>query len=339
VTPSPITASALGLARNEAGRRFPHAEDSAVLEELRAEIVDILQGGQWEQEWKVYDLDALTTVEMDHLVERGLMTPVFADSAGEGRGFAVYGEGQASIEINGDDHIRVLGFRAGDRLDSLWSLLNLVDDRLETVISYAFDPHWGYLTARPKQSGTGMRAYATLMVPALMLTGRLAGTAVELAAQGLGIIPLWNGAGGVVQVSNPGPQGKTEAETLQQIADICEEIIEKERSVRKVLLRENPIQTRDQIGRALGAAQQAWSVSFMEAVNLISAIQVGVDAGLVQSPALAAESAFALMSRLQPAHIVVDRMNGRTGCLESPEIDEHRALVLRERFADTTVRS
>jgi protein arginine kinase len=333
-----LTATALGLSRNEAGRRFTHAEDPAVLEDLRSQVVDVLTGGKWERPWRVYEFEALTDVEIEHLVERGLMTPGFAEGAGEGRGFAVYGEGQASVEINGVDHVRVLGFRDGDQLSSLWSLLNVVDDQLETVLSYAFDPRWGYLSARPRQAGSGMRAYATLIVPALMLTGRLAGVAVELVSQGLGITPLWSGAGGVVQVSNVPPQGKPEIEVLSQVSEVCAGIVERERSVRKMLVRENPIQTRDQIGRSLGTAQQAWSVSFLEAVNLISAIQAGRELGLVQGSGLSSESAFGLMTRLQPAHIVVDYMEGRTGCLESSEIDEQRARILREMFADSGVR-
>jgi len=214
---SAVTASALGLSRNETGRRFPHAEQAPVLEDLRAEITDVLEGEEWDHRWHVYDLEALTSVELDHLVERGLMTPMFADGTGEGRGFAVYGEGQASLEINGIDHLRVLGFRSGECLEELWSLLNLVDDRLETVFSYAFDPRWGYLSARPRLAGSGMRAYATLVLPALMLTGRLASVAVELVNEGLGVSPLWSGAVGVVQVSNVLPQGKPETEVLQQV--------------------------------------------------------------------------------------------------------------------------
>ena len=85
----------------------------------------------------------MSSVEIDHLVERGLMTPGFAESVGLGRGFAVYGDGEASLEINGDDHLRMLGFRAGGQLGLLWSLLNRLDDRLETVVSYAFDPRGG----------------------------------------------------------------------------------------------------------------------------------------------------------------------------------------------------
>ena len=243
------------------------------------------------------------------------------------------------MEINGIDHLRMVGFRSGGQLASLWSLLNRLDDRLETAVSYAFDPQWGYLTASPRQAGNGMRAYATLQLPALMLTGRLAGVALEVAGHELGLAALWGGAGGVVQVSNMRPQGKTENEIVQQIAEICRGITQKERSVRKKLLRENPVQARDQIGRALGTAKHAWSVSFHECVNLLAAVQVGVELDLVEAPGLAAEPAFSLMTRLQPAHIVVDYMDGKIGCLESPEIDERRAQVLREVFASAGIRS
>ncbi len=248
-----LAASALGLSRNEAGVRFPHAEDAVALDELRLQVVDTLNDGTWEHRWRVLDLDELSAVEIVHLVEQGLMTPGFADGSGEGRGFAVYGEGQASLEINGTDHFRLLGFRAGDQLASLWSLLSLLDDRLETSVSYAFDARWGYLASRPSQAGNGMRVYATLHVPALMLTGRLAGTALDLVTHGLALAPLWGGAGGVIQVSNLGRQARPEGELLQHIEEVSRGIVEKERSVRKMLLRENPIQTRDHIGRALGS--------------------------------------------------------------------------------------
>ena len=205
---SALAASALGLSRNEAGRRFSHVEEGEALEELRQEIVELL--------WRTVPGSApggsttstsCPTSRPTSSWNRGLMTPSFAEGAGEGRGFAVYGEGQASLEINGVDHLRLLGFRSGDQLSDLWSLLAVLDDRLETVLTYAFDPRWGYLTGRPSQAGSGMRAYATLHAPALMLTGRLGAIAVELVTAGLALTPLWGGAGGVVQVSNLGTPG------------------------------------------------------------------------------------------------------------------------------------
>ena len=337
---SPVmVASAMGLTRNEVGRRFPHSEEPAALEELRTEIVEMLEGPGWERPWKCYDLDELSMAQTEYFVESGLMTPGFTQVSRPSRGFAVYGDSEASLEINGDDHLRLLGFREGGQLATLWSLLNRLDDRLETVVTYAFDPRWGYLTARPRQAGSGMRAYATLHLPALALTGRLAGTALDLAHHGLGLVALWGGAGGVVQMSNVLGKGKPEEEVLQEMGEVCRGILEKERSVRKMLVRENALQSRDQIGRAIGTAQQAWLMSFHEAVNLVSAAQVGIELGVVEAPGLEAESAFGLMGRLQPAHIVAEHMCGKTDCMESPEIDEHRARVLRDVFAGARIRA
>lgn len=334
-----IAASALGLTRNESNRRFPQSEDLAALEELREDIIEMLLAPGWDRPWTVYDVDELTMVQTAYFIESGLMTPAFAQLSHAGRGLAIYGDAEASLEINGTDHLRLLGFRPGEQLPLLWSLLNRLDDRIEMVVSYAFDPRWGYLTAKPGQAGTGMRAYATLHLPALALTGRLAGTALELARRGLSLVALWGGAGGVVQMSNVLGKGKPEEEVLQDMAEVCQSILQKERSIRKILVRDNPLQSRDQIGRAIGTAQQAWLMSFHEAVNLISAVQVGIELGLVEAPRLQAESAFGLMSRLQPAHIVVEHMDGKADCMESSEIDEHRARVLRDVFADARVRA
>jgi protein arginine kinase len=335
---SSLTASAMSLSRNDAGKRFCHVEDTVALQELRSEAIGVLKGDHWERPWRVYDLDSMSPVEVTHLVERGLMTPAFAQGAGEARGFAVYGNNQASLELNGVDHFNLIGFREGDQLEPLWSLLSVLDDRLETVVSYAFDPRWGYLTAYPAKAGTGLRAYATLHVPALMLTGKLAATALELVGRGLGIAPLWGGAGGVVQISNVVRREGPESDMVAEVESMSRAIIEKERSIRKMLMREHPVQAKDQIGRALGVAQHAWTMSFQEAVNLISAAQVGLEQGLVEAPGLATESAFSLMGRLQPAHIVLNHMDVKTDVLESPEIDEIRARVMREMFAGSSVR-
>jgi protein arginine kinase len=332
------TASAMSLSRNDAGRRFCHVEETAALEDLRSGVIGTLKSEHWERPWRVYDLETMAPVEITYLTECGLMTPAFAEAAGDARGFAVYGNNQASLEINGVDHFSLIGFREGDQLESLWSLLSLLDDRLETTVSYAFDPRWGYLTAYPSKAGTGLRAYATLHVPALMLTGKLAATALELVGRGLGIAPLWGGAGGVVQISNVARQTGPESDIVAEVENMSRVITEKERSVRKMLLREHPVQAKDQIGRALGVAQHAWTMSFQEAVNLISAAQVGLEQGLVECSALASESAFSLMSRLQPAHIVLNLMDIKTDVLESPEIDEIRARVMREVFAGSSVR-
>jgi protein arginine kinase len=151
--------------------------------------------------------------------------------------------------------------------------------------------------------------------------------------------PLWGGAGGVIQVSNLGFQGEPEYEGIQNIDSMSKDILEKERSVRKMFLREHSLQVRDHLGRAIGLAQHAWSVSFLEAVNLLSAVDVGLDLGLVEVPGLIAETPFDLMRRLQPAHVVMRDMEAKQGGLDSPEIDQVRASILRRLFAGARVLS
>lgn len=334
-----LKASGLGLTRNEVGTRFPHAEDATALDDLQQRLQGALKTADWDEPWHVHDLGDMSPVDFTYLVEKGLMTPGFADTEGEGRGFAVYGDELASLEIGGVDHIRLLGFRPGDELAYLWSLLGMLDDRLESAVSYAFDPCWGYLTSVPNEAGTGLRVYGTLHVPTLMLTGRLAGIALDLVTSGFALSPLWGGAGGIIQVSNLGRQGKPEIETIQEIEDISRDVIEKERSVRKMFMRENPIQVRDHIGRALGLAQQAWNMPFPESVNLISAAEVGLELGLVDIPGLAEQTPFDLMRRLQPAHVVMEHMDTKQGSLDSPEIDQVRARMMREVFSGACVLS
>ena len=98
---------------------------------------------------------------------------------------------------------------------------------------------WGYSTARPDHAGSGLRAFATVHTPGLMLTGRLAGIALDLTNQGFGINPIWGGAGGIMQVSNLGSQGEPEYEAIQRIENVSKDIVEKERAVRKTFVREN----------------------------------------------------------------------------------------------------
>lgn len=335
----PLTGSGLSLARNEAGTRFPHAEEATALEDLLQRIQSGLQSDVWQEPWRLYEVDELSEVETANFVESGLMTPEFAENGGEGRGFAVYGDGVASLEIGGVDQIRLLAYRTGQELIPLWALLSELDDGIESFVKYAFDPFWGYLTALPDHAGSGLRAFATVHTPGLMLTGRLAGMALDLTNQGFGINPIWGGAGGVMQVSNLGRQGEPEYEAIQRIENVSKDIVEKERAVRKTFVGENSIQVLDYVGRAVGIMQHSRSMSFGEAVNLLSAVQVGLELDLVEAPGLAGETVFNLMRRLQAAHVVLEHTGVKQGGLESPEIDQGRAGILRELFANARILS
>jgi hypothetical protein len=95
-----------------------------------------------------------------------------------------------------------------------------------------------------------------------------------------------------------------------------------------------PMQVPKQLLSTLVALVVTYLASVIEAVNLVSAAQVGLEMGIVEVPDLPADSAFAYRKRLQPGHLVLERLEAKAGCLESPEIDEvlARALRLRRRI-------
>ena len=263
---------------------FPHAAGDDDLERMFARVEAMLGVSGAPGEWQVSRLDDLRESTRWYLVERGLMTPSFSRGGGPGRGFAVYRGSTASLEINGSSHLRLLGARVGDELDELWTTIDGLDDAFERELRYAFDERWGYLAARPNETGTGMRAYVTLHLPGLMITGRLGGIAVQLIAQGLVLHPLWEGAGGLFQVSNRGGLGTSEERTAEMVRSTSLEIAEKERAIRAMFLREDPVRAHDYIGRALGVAQHARSVGLDESLGLVSALLVGSEMGLFEEP-------------------------------------------------------
>jgi protein arginine kinase len=213
-----------------------------------------------------------------------------------------------------------------------------VDDVIENEMRYAFHERYGYLSARPDHAGTGMRAYVTLHLPALMVTGRLGALAVQLVGQGLALAPLWGGAGGLFQVSNRGGLGIGEVPLTETVRSSAVQLAEQERAVRKMLLRENPARVRDYIGRALGVAQQAWMVGVEEALGLISAIRSGVDMQLIELPSLTPQTTIRLMQRVQPGHMAVEQPAAASGGMDDNQLDQVRARILRSSFAEARAR-
>jgi hypothetical protein len=98
------------------------------------------------------------------------------------------------------------------------------------------------------------------------------------------------------------------------------------------------MQVPKQLLRTLVALVVTYLASAIEAVNLVSA-QVGLEMGIGEVPDLPADSAFPYRKRLQPGHLMLERLEAQASCLENPEIDEVRARVPRNTFVGASVRS
>ncbi len=74
---------------------------------------------------------------------------------GKGKSVMISKDRTMSIMLM-EDHIRLQIIKDGFALDEAYSLASKVDDVIEENITYAFDNDFGYLTACPTNTGTGM---------------------------------------------------------------------------------------------------------------------------------------------------------------------------------------
>lgn len=337
LTMDAVLVSGVELSRNDAVVPFPHAASDEQLEEVLERVSAVVEGAGSPGDWEVTPLERLPAGLRSYLVERGLMTPPFARIDGPFRAFALYQGGVASLQINGRDHLQLLASGVGAVPSDLWATLNELDDQLEQGLGFAFDERWGYLTARAEEAGTGLRVHEVVHLPALMVTGQLGAAAVKLLADGAALSPVWNGAGGLFQVSNKGGLGRSEIGIAHHVHAASRRLIEQEIAMRSRLLEENPLQVSDYISRSLGVAQQARAVTTEEALGLISAVQGGVEMGIIQLEEFGPGEAFALMRRIQPGHLAVEYFSEPEAEPDDPRFDEVRARVLRRTFESAQV--
>jgi protein arginine kinase len=78
-----------------------------------------------------------------------------------------------SIMLMEEDHLRLQVILGGFKLTEAWELANKVDDVIEESVTYAFSEEFGYLTACPTSTGTGMRASVMMHLPALTITNNI----------------------------------------------------------------------------------------------------------------------------------------------------------------------
>lgn len=267
-------------------------------------------------------LDRLCLVER-HLISRDL-------ASGEGGGVALGRRETVSIMVNEEDHLRIQVLRSGLQPEAAWEQANAIDDRLEAVLNFAFSQEFGYLTACPTNCGTGLRVSVMVHLPALVMTKQIdkvfqAVSKINLAVRGF----YGEGTqafGDFYQISNQGTLGRSEADILGQVIDVVPQIVKFERAIRDTLVAENRNMLEDRVWRAFGMLQRARTITSEETMDLLSAVRMGVNLGLIEG--LPIRTVNELFISTQPAHL--QRLEGQR--LDTAERDVARASFVRNRL-------
>jgi len=324
-----VFSSRVRLARNLKEFVFPPWAQSSILKSVAEKALKAVKKNIYFKDVYYIEMGGLSSLEKDFLLERHLISREFS-RGGKERFLVVEKKEILSLMVNEEDHLRIQTIFSGLQLREAWDLINKVDDALEENIDYAFSPQWGYLTACPTNTGTGMRASCMLHLPALVISGKINELLKEISKLGLVARGLYGegteAQGDFFQVSNQVTLGISEPQIIDNVGRVVREVVNQERRIREILLKRNKVQIEDEVGRAYGILTHAYLMNTKTAMNLLSRLRLGVDLNLL--PKIETSVLNELLFLIAPAHIQVKE--GKT--LAPLFRDELRAKLIKERL-------
>ena len=329
-----VISTRIRLARNLNGYPFPHLMNPEQRKEVCQKVRDALVGGNsaLRDSFRYIEAEKLSQVELVSLAGRHLISPEFATHP-EGRALLLMEDESVCIMINEEDHVRIQVMGSGMQLGKAYDLADKIDTLLDETLHFAFDEELGYLTACPTNLGTGMRASVMLHLPAIESDGTLRRVASGLGKIGAVIRGSYGegseSTGAMYQISNQVTLGISEKDTLSNLSQMTERLIELEKKARAALLENESFL--DSVWRALGLMKSARAMTSAEFIGLYSTLRVGVAEGIVKGMTLGRLAE--VYESVQPASLM-ERFGEN---LTAAQRDKKRAEILREAFKSTDI--
>jgi protein arginine kinase len=325
-----VLSTRIRLARNLQAQPFPgRASD----DQRRAIMHDVLDAGRTSPvlaSAATVEVDRLTELERLVLHERHLVSKELAGigrASGSRAAAGLLTTGELGIMVNEEDHLRMQSLVSGFALADAYSRLERLDSDLGGRLPIAFHPEFGYLTACPTNTGTGLRASVLMHLPGLVLTKEIAKVLQGLSHVGLTFRGLYGEGSEVVgnffQLSNQTTLGKSEEELLDHLGKMVEQVLVWERQARTVLQREAATVIEDKVWRAYAWLRYARRLPFDEAMNLLSGVRLGVGLNLISD--VSVYTLNKLLIYTQPANLALQEGMDQ----DDPELDVRRATYVR----------
>jgi len=324
-----VISSRVRLARNLDKVPFPHWASKKQNEQSLKAIEETISKIDCIKQATFFRLADSDSVDKQFLVERHLMSLEHAQKTNN-KALVIDDEEILSIMINEEDHIRMQVMQSGFNLFEAWNGINKIDDYLAKALPFAFSSDWGYLTACPTNTGTGMRGSVMLHLPALVMTRQIDRVLAAIAKLSFATRGLYGegsqATGNFFQISNQVSLGHSEDEIIDNINGIIKQIIEQERQAREAIISKNKEVLEDRINRSLGILKSAHIISSQETIELLSMVRLGCDLGMVKDTDRRSINELFIIT--QPAHL--QKIENKK--LSSDERDVKRAQLIRSKL-------
>jgi protein arginine kinase len=325
-----VISTRVRLARNLAGYAFPNAAEKDELYEVIREVYEAITPSQQFRAPMFLDMLRLDKLDRKFLVERRLISPPYAEA--DNAAMLVVGEDEyLSVMVNEEDHLRIQSIQPGLNVETAWRLIAQLDDELGEHLDYAFTDQFGYLTACPTNTGTGMRVSLFVHLPALAILEELEKVFKKLAPSEITVRGFYGEGtevvGNIFQISNQLTLGRTDDGIVKRMEEVGQRLVSLEDEARERLLEEQVVQIHDKVYRAIGILKYARVLTSLELLNLLSYLRFGFDLSIFKNT----DRSFLneLMVTLQPAHM----QKLYRGMDDNLPRDIQRAHVVREKIS------
>ncbi|MCK4404497.1 MAG: protein arginine kinase [candidate division Zixibacteria bacterium] len=324
-----VLSSRVRLARNIANSPFPSRADTERRERILSFVKNAVKKSADLSQGTFVNCSQLDDLDRSFLVERHLVSLEFTGLR-DSSALLIEEKENVGVMINEEDHLRIQALASGLEIREAFQMADHIDDELSKSLEFAFDPTFGYLTACPTNTGTGMRASVLIHLPGLALTREIEKVISQISKLGLVVRGFYGEGsdvwGNLFQVSNQTTLGRSEEDIVESLERVTKQMIEYEENARKQLFGEAKDQIEDKIWRAYGILKHARTITSEEVLNMLSAVRLGIGMGVLERVSLSQVNE--ILALTQPAHL----QKYFKKRMEPSERDQVRADLVRSKL-------
>lgn len=323
------------IARNVKGKKFVTYLKDEEKKELGRELVEILMSSEYFSDGVIFYMPDLDRIERQVLYESRFISRNFLK--GEPGSYLVISPShRLAAMINEEDHLRLYCINPGDNIEETYRIVQQAESDIERRVEFAFDREFGYLTSCPTNVGTGLRVSAMFHLGGLSMCDEITQVINGLRSITMEVRGIFgegsDAAGNLFQISNCYTLGIREDEIINRIKFVVKELIKHEENARQRLMEDKKEKMIDLMSRCMAIVKYAYSISSEEAINLLYALRLGVDLGIIS---IEDKDVFnKLIILVQPGYL--QKVAGEK--LNSSERDRIRAILLKKELTKISIK-
>lgn len=269
-----VLSSKVHIVRNIKGFSFP---SKMTLEEKENVLGRVVQATS-DTDLKFARSSEITDEQKTELFKHRIIEISFVND-GKGKGILINNDEDLSVVVNECDHLKIQAICSGSNIPGVYKKAQDLSAKLENNMDIAFSERLGFLTARPREVGSGIRIACMVSIPGIEKSGTISQVIKRFSKIDWQLTPVMSDSfkkhGSLYMVGNLATLGITEEELITRGVQLINELVKLERICRNEIYRKNKLIIEDSYLRAFGTLKYAKKIDVAETLDMLSWMRLG----------------------------------------------------------------